>query len=109
MVLARFMPFIRTFAPIVAGAVRMPWRRFILFSLIGGLSWAIGLTTLGWGLGKLLGRMFDPKTMDRYFTVIVAFVILISVMPTVLHLWKEHRHEILARFGVTPRPREPGN
>lgn len=106
-IFARFMPFIRTFAPIVAGAVKMPWRRFVVFSLVGGLSWAVGLTGLGWALGKILGQMFDPQTMDRYFTVIVAVVILISVSPTALHLWKEHRHEILARLGRPSRPREP--
>src|SRR6185436_4638228 len=48
-ILARFMPFIRTFAPIVAGAVEMHYRRFMLFNLVGGLIWAVGVTLLGYG------------------------------------------------------------
>ena len=45
--LARFMPFVRTFAPIVAGAVGMNYRRFLLFNLLGGVAWAMGVTLLG--------------------------------------------------------------
>ncbi|HEX7879382.1 MAG TPA: DedA family protein [Candidatus Eisenbacteria bacterium] len=86
-ILAKFMPFIRTFAPIVAGAVAMPWRRFTMFSLTGGLVWAIGLTLAGY----LLGRAFPPEVLDRYFIVIVGLVIVVSVAPSVVHVWKEHR------------------
>src|SRR5574341_64996 len=51
-VAARFMPFIRTFAPIVAGAVEMEYKRFLLFNLLGGLLWAIGVTLIGYFLGN---------------------------------------------------------
>ncbi len=86
-VLARFMPFVRTFAPIVAGAVDMPWRRFLFFNVLGGFIWAVGLTLAGFWLGSL----FPPEVMDRYFLVIVLVVIVLSVMPTILHVWKESR------------------
>jgi membrane-associated protein len=104
-VLARFMPFIRTFAPIVAGAVEMPWRRFMLWNLVGGLLWAVGLTLAGYSLGSL----FPPEVLDKYFVIIVLVVIVLSVLPTAIHVWKESRHVILARLGFKPsRQREPG-
>src|SRR5512136_2700634 len=65
--LARFMPFIRTFVPIVAGAVSMEWRRFMFFNLFGGLIWAAGVIMAGYTLGRLV----PPNVLDRYFLVIV--------------------------------------
>jgi len=103
-ILARFMPFIRTFAPIVAGAVEMEYRRFMLFNLVGGLLWAIGVTMAGYGLGSL----FPPEVLDKYFLLIVIVVIILSVLPTAIHLWKDNRHEILdwlkARFTKQQEP-----
>ena len=103
-ILARFMPFIRTFAPIVAGAVEMDYRRFMMFNLVGGLLWAIGVTLAGYALGGL----FPPEVLDKYFLLIVIVVIILSVMPTAIHLWKENRREILAwlkaRFGGQQEP-----
>ena len=90
--LARFMPFIRTFVPIVAGAVNMKWRRFTFFNLFGGLLWAAGVTFAGYSLGRLV----PPNVLDRYFLVIVFVVIVVSLLPALIHLWKEERHEIFA-------------
>jgi membrane-associated protein len=91
-VLARFMPFIRTFAPIVAGAVEMEYRRFMFFNLIGGLLWAVGVTLAGYWLGSI----FPPELLDRYFLLIVVVVIVLSVLPTALHVWQDNRHAITA-------------
>lgn len=93
-ILARFMPFIRTFAPIVAGAVEMEYRRFMFFNLVGALLWAVGVTLAGYTLGSL----FPPEMLDKYFLVIVLVVIFLSVLPTALHLWQENRHEIFAKL-----------
>jgi len=90
--LARFMPFIRTFVPIAAGAVDMEWRRFVFFNLFGGLLWAVGVTFAGYSLGRLV----PPHILDRYFIIIVVVVIIVSMMPALIHLWKEERHEIFA-------------
>ncbi len=104
LVLARFMPFIRTFAPIVAGAVEMEYRRFMLFNLIGGLLWGIGVTLAGF----LLGNMFDPEVLDRYFLIIVVVVVAVSVLPTALHIWKDNRVAIMGwvrqRFAKSGEP-----
>ncbi len=93
-ILARFMPFIRTFAPIVAGAVEMDYRKFMTFNLLGGLLWAIGVTLAGYWLGSL----FPPEVLDKYFLLIVVAVIFLSVLPTAIHLWHDNHHEIVARL-----------
>jgi len=90
--LARFMPFIRTFVPIVAGAVSMEWRRFTFFNLFGGLIWAAGVIMAGYTLGRLV----PPNVLDRYFLVIIIVVIIVSLLPAFIHLWRAERHEIFA-------------
>lgn len=92
-VLARFMPFIRTFAPIVAGAVAMNYRTFFFYNLLGGILWGAGVTFAGF----LLGAIFPPQVLDRYFLVIVVVVILLSASPTLIHLWQENKHKLLNR------------
>jgi membrane-associated protein len=91
LVLARFMPFIRTFAPIVAGAVQMDYSRFFFYNVLGGLLWGVGVTLAGY----MLGQIFPPEVLDRYFLIIVIIVIVLSVLPTALHLWKDNRASIL--------------
>lgn len=83
-VLARFMPFIRTFAPIVAGAVQMPFRRFFAFNVIGALLWGAGVTLAGYYLGQVI------PDIDRYFLAVVFVVIVISALPALLHMVKEY-------------------
>ena len=90
--IARFMPFIRTFVPIVAGAVGMEWRRFTFFNLFGGLLWVIGMTLAGY----LLADAIPPDVLERYFLLIVFVVIIVSMMPAFIHLWRTERHEIFA-------------
>ncbi|MBI3244109.1 MAG: VTT domain-containing protein [Chloroflexi bacterium] len=91
-ILARFMPFIRTFAPIVAGAVEMEYRKFFFFNLTGGVLWGIGVTLAGY----FLAQLFPPEVLDKYFLIIVVAVIVISVLPTAIHLWNDNRREIIA-------------
>jgi membrane-associated protein len=89
--LARFMPFIRTFVPIVAGAVGMHWRRFTFFNLFGGLLWAVGATLAGFWLGHAFKNL-----PEGYYYLVVFAVIVVSVMPAFIHLWRTERHEIFA-------------
>lgn len=88
-ILARFMPFVRTFAPIVAGAAKMKYGTFLLFNIIGGLVWAVGLPLVGFSLGTFLRDRFTPKQVDNYFLLIVFAVIILSVLPTALHILKD--------------------
>jgi len=100
--IARFMPFIRTFVPIVAGAVNMEWRRFTFFNLFGGLIWAVGVLLVGY----LLADAIPPNVLDAYFLVIVFTVIIVSMLPAFIHLWRTERHEIFAliRTKILRRP-----
>ncbi len=100
---ARFMPFIRTFAPIVAGAVSMDYRRFFFFNLLGGVLWGIGVTVVGYLIGYFFGSV---PGLDRYFTLLVLAVIFLSALPTLIHVWREQRQEIFAwlKSLVTRKP-----
>jgi membrane-associated protein len=91
--LARFIPFIRTFAPIVAGAAGMNYRRFVFFNFFGGLMWAIGMTTLGYYLGVTLGTV---EGIDKYFTLLVLAFFFIPGLPGLIHLWRDSKDDILA-------------
>jgi len=91
--LARFLPFIRTFAPIVAGAAEMNYKRFVMFNLLGGFLWAICLTLLGYGLGKAFGSI---EGVDKYFTLLVIAFFFIPGLPTLIHLWNDNKDDILA-------------
>lgn len=84
-VLARFIPIVRTFAPIVAGAGAMPYRTFALFNLVGGVLWGVGVTMLGF----LLGEAID---IDRYLYPVIGVIVVLSVVPVYLEYRKVRRH-----------------
>ncbi len=87
-VLARFVPVVRTFAPIVAGVGDMKYSRFLAFNLIGGLLWAIGVTVAGYFLAQIIG----PDNIDKYLLPIVVLIVLISVAPAAYHMLKEEEN-----------------
>lgn len=91
-ILARFMPIVRTFAPIVAGVGKMDYKTFLTFNVIGGLLWAVCLPYGGYFLGSLIP---DP---DKYLLPIIAAIIIISILPTVVHVLKDEqmRKQLLA-------------
>jgi membrane-associated protein len=99
LVLARFMPFIRTFVPIVAGAVEMNYRTFFFYNVLGAFLWGAGVTLAGY----FLGALFPPEVLDRYFILIIVLVILISALPTMLHLWSDNKEKILSRVRREPQ------
>lgn len=84
-VIARFMPVVRTFAPIVAGIGSMTYRTFIMYNVFGGFLWAIGVTTAGYFLGELI------PDVDKYLLPIIAVIVLVSVAPPAWHIWQEYR------------------
>lgn len=93
-VIARFLPFVRTFAPIVAGTAKMPYRRFAIFNFTGALLWAVGVTVAGFALGSVI----PPDILDRYLYVIIAVVIGLSILPTVIHIYRQNPAEVHARI-----------
>ncbi len=109
-VIARFMPFVRTFAPIVAGAASMPYRRFAVFNFTGAALWAVGLPVAGYALGSII----PPEILDRWLIVILAIVVALSLLPTFIHGYRSNREEIHARVrsrgrqgAVRPLSEEP--
>ncbi|WP_017720568.1 DedA family protein [Kamptonema formosum] len=84
-VLARFMPIVRTFAPIVAGIAAMRYRTFMFYNLIGGFLWTFGLTLMGYYLGRII------PDVDKYLLPIVGAIIVVSFAPSVIHIIQEHR------------------
>lgn len=79
-ILARFIPVIRAFAPVVAGAGKMDYKRFITFNLVGGVLWAIGVTLAGYYLGSLI------PDVDKYLLPIIGLIIIASVLPALHHV-----------------------
>jgi membrane-associated protein len=92
LILARFIPVVRTFAPILAGVGKMHYRTFMIYNLVGSLLWAIGLTMLGYYLGTVI------PNVDKYLLPIVAVIIIISVAPVILKFVKnpELRAKLIA-------------
>ena len=84
-VLARFTPIVRTFAPIVAGAADMKYKTFISYNLIGGLLWT---QTMVWG-GYFLGHLIPD--VDKYILPLVAVIIILSLIPTIKEVITERR------------------
>lgn len=84
-VLARFVPIVRTFVPAVAGAAMMTYSRFVTYNILGGVLWVLTTTLLGYGLGRMI------PDVDRYLHLIIAVVILLSVSPSILEWWKIRR------------------
>ena len=85
-VLGRFIPFVRTIVPMLAGASRMQQRAYATANVIGAAIWAVGVTLLGYFLGKQIGA----KNIDKYLLPIVAVIIVLSLIPPFLE-YRRHR------------------
>jgi membrane-associated protein len=83
-VLARFVPLIRTFAPVVAGLARMPYRNFAVFNVFGGIFWISSTTLLGYFLGRSI------PNIERYIHYVIGIVIFLSILPIIIEFIK-HR------------------
>lgn len=84
-VFARFIPVIRTFAPMVAGAGEMDYRTFLFYNILGGTLWAGGMSGLGYVLGSVIPHV------DRYIFSLVIFITLLSFLPPLIHIFKDKK------------------
>lgn len=91
-VLARFVPIVRTFMNPVAGVVGVPARTFLLYNIAGGLVWSVGVTLLGYGLGRSI-------PIDRYIIPVTLVIILLSAIPVL--------RELAGRRSASGRSRSP--
>jgi membrane-associated protein len=82
-ILARFVPIVRTFVPMVAGVSNMEYRSFVTYNVIGGVSWGAGFTALGWALGQRFPALVDR--IELVAVVIVAFSLIPIAIEVVRH------------------------
>ena len=82
LILARFVPVVRTFTPVLAGVSKMQYRKFVTYNLVGAFLWSFGATLVGWGLGKRY-----PK-LEEYLTPVAIVIVLLSVLPIVFEIRK---------------------
>lgn len=93
-ILARFVPVVRAFAPVVAGVGSMDYKRFLIFNLVGGVFWAVGVTYAGYYLGNLI------PDVDKYLLPIIGLIVIASVLPAIHHALvdAEIRASIINKF-----------
>lgn len=84
-VLARFLPVVRTLTPILAGVGEMRYKIFLTYNIIGALIWVIGISLFGYFLGNVI-----PEP-DKYLLPAVIVIIILSMLPTIIHLLKGHK------------------
>jgi membrane-associated protein len=84
-ILARFVPIIRTFAPFVAGVGQMSYRRFAAFNVAGGVVWVALFTLAGYWFGNI-------PTVKRNFHIVIVAIIALSVAPIAIEWWRARRH-----------------
>jgi membrane-associated protein len=92
-IIARFIPVVRTFVPIVAGIGKMTYKTFLGFNLIGAFLWATGITFLGYFAGKWLESM--GIQVDTVILPIIAIIVVASVLPALFHIFKDKRQRTL--------------
>ena len=95
-IFARFLPAIRTFAPIVAGIGSMEYKKFLFYNVIGGFAWTVGLLVAGYFLGSIIPQ----DKIDLYLILIVLAIIFVSVAPGIYHTTntREKRHAIVTHI-----------
>jgi membrane-associated protein len=82
-ILARFMPIVRTFAPVVAGVADMHYRTFVAYNIIGGLAWVWSMLFVGYFLGRWV------PGIDRHIEKVIIIVIFLSILPAIIGWWRE--------------------
>lgn len=88
-ILARFVPVVRTFAPMIAGISKMPRKDFMVFNVIGGVLWGGGVTLAGYFLGKQM------PWLEHYITPVILGIVVVSVFVATYHLLKEKETRVL--------------
>jgi len=91
-IMARFVPIVRTFAPIVAGAAKMPYRNFVVYNVAGGFLWVFSMILAGYFLGNLLKSRFGID-LDEHIEWVVIVVVLFSLLPPFIEYLKARREK----------------
>jgi membrane-associated protein len=83
-ILARFVPIVRTFVPTVAGVSRMHYRTFVVYNILGGVLWGAGVTALGYFLGEI-------EVVKNNIEIAALVIVVVSVLPMVIEVWRHRR------------------
>jgi membrane-associated protein len=87
-ILARFVPVVRTFAPIAAGVGKMNYRRYSLYNIIGALIWGAGITTIGFFLGNIRPV---ANFVIEYIDIVLVAIVVVTAVPALFHWWQSRR------------------
>lgn len=93
-VLARFVPIVRTFAPVVAGVGHMEYKTFVRYNVVGGLAWGAGVPLLGYFLGKI-------DLVKQHIEIAIIVIVLVSLLPVIVEALKHRRESRAARTDTT--------
>ena len=94
-IIARFVPIVRTFAPIVAGAAAMPYRRFVVFNVVGGFLWVFSMILAGYFLGNILKSRLGID-LEEHIEWVIIIVVSLSLLPAVIEYVKSRREKMRA-------------
>jgi membrane-associated protein len=94
-IIARFVPIVRTFAPIVAGAAAMPYRRFVVFNVVGGFLWVFSMILAGYFLGNILKSRLGID-LEEHIEWVIIIVVSLSLLPAVIEYLKSRREKTRA-------------
>ncbi len=100
-IIARFVPIIRTFCPPVAGAAKMSYRRYLAYDIVGGFLWVWSMILVGYTLGRTV------PNVDKKIHYIIAGVIVVSLIPAAYHTWKARGSKTSASITASPAAKEP--
>ncbi len=84
-VIARFMPIVRTFVPVVAGIAKMPYRRFAMYNVMGGAAWVSSMTLIGYFIGQLV------PDIGKHIEKVIIVVVFLSILPGIISWWKNRK------------------
>jgi membrane-associated protein len=91
-IIARFIPLIRTFVPVVAGAAKMEYRSFLLFNVCGGIGWIVSMLLIGYMLDPLLRQIFGPQfEIAKHVDKVVIVVVFLSILPLLTKGYRRYR------------------
>ena len=98
-IIARFVPIVRTFAPIVAGAANMSYRQFLTFNIVGGFAWVMSMLLAGYFLGSLVERLvrsvfgIENFLLEDHIDKVVVVIVFLSVLPIIYEFYKGWREK----------------
>src|SRR5215212_1751615 len=107
-VLARFIPAVRTFVPIAAGMARMSYRKFLMWNILGGIGWVVSMTAGGYYLTEIIQTRLGlaEKDIDKVLLPVIFVIVVVSALPAAWHMYSENRElihrEVGRRLGRRP-------